>query len=157
MKENLTQYGARSDAQRCTVVISFQPRPPADFRPCASRPLPSSRIGALRPPLPPPVVAVPRSRPGVSPPGCEPRDTHSGDGARPHGPRPRSGNCCSFFHRALQGDSGGGRIRRLVDLDLRSSPCLWAATVATYCPSRRMEHPKSKSTRLRYSTTRVTL
>ena len=34
----------------------------------------------------------------------------------------------------------------LVDLDLRSSPGWWAATVATYCPSRMMEHPKSKST-----------
>ena len=30
-------------------------------------------------------------------------------------------------------------------------------TVATYCPSRMVEHPKSKSTQPRYSTTRVTL
>ena len=44
-----------------------------------------------------------------------------------------------------------------VDLDLGSSPGWWAATVATYCPSRMVEHPKSKSTKPRYSTTRVTL
>ena len=29
------------------------------------------------------------------------------------------------------------------DLDLRSSPGWWAATIATYCPSRMVEHPKS--------------
>ena len=34
-----------------------------------------------------------------------------------------------------------------VDLDLGSSPGWWAATVATYCPSREVEHPKSKSTK----------
>ena len=34
-----------------------------------------------------------------------------------------------------------------VDLDLGSSPGWWAATVATYCPSRVVEHPKSKSTK----------
>ena len=34
-----------------------------------------------------------------------------------------------------------------VDLDLGSSPGWWAATVATYyCPSRMVEHSKSKST-----------
>ena len=33
-----------------------------------------------------------------------------------------------------------------VDLNLGSSPGWWAATVATYCPSRMVEHPKSKST-----------
>ena len=33
-----------------------------------------------------------------------------------------------------------------VDFDLGSSPGWWAATVATYCPSRMVEHPKSKST-----------
>ena len=44
-----------------------------------------------------------------------------------------------------------------VDLDFGSSPGWWAATVATYCPSRVVEHPKSKSTQPRYSTTRVTL
>ena len=50
----------------------------------------------------------------------------------------------------LQGDSGG-RIPRFVDLDLGSSPGWWAATVATYCPSRMVEHPKSKSTQPRYT------
>ena len=44
-----------------------------------------------------------------------------------------------------------------VDLDLGSSPDWWAAIVATYCPSRLMEHAKCKSTQPRYSTTRVTL
>ena len=44
-----------------------------------------------------------------------------------------------------------------VDLDLGSSPGWWAATVATYCPRRVVEHPKSKSAQPRYSTTRVTL
>ena len=33
-----------------------------------------------------------------------------------------------------------------VDLDLGSSPGWWADIVATYCPSRMVEHPKSKST-----------
>ena len=33
-----------------------------------------------------------------------------------------------------------------VDLDLGSSPGWWADTVATYCQSRMVEHPKSKST-----------
>ena len=37
-----------------------------------------------------------------------------------------------------------------VDLDLGSSPGWWAATVATYFPSRMVEHPKSKSTQPRY-------
>ena len=39
-----------------------------------------------------------------------------------------------------------------VDLDLGSSPGWWAAIVASYCPSRVVEHPKSKSTKPRYST-----
>ena len=34
-----------------------------------------------------------------------------------------------------------------VDLDLGSSLGWWAATVATYCPSRMVEHPKCKSTK----------
>ena len=34
-----------------------------------------------------------------------------------------------------------------IDLDLGSSPGWWAASVATYCPRRVMEHPKSKSTK----------
>ena len=33
-----------------------------------------------------------------------------------------------------------------VDLDLGSSPGWWAASVATYCPNRMVEHPKSNST-----------
>ena len=37
-----------------------------------------------------------------------------------------------------------------VGLDLGSSPDWWAATVATYCPSRMVEHSKSKSTQPRY-------
>ena len=45
----------------------------------------------------------------------------------------------------IQGDSGGLRLG-WVDLDLGSSPGWWAATVVTYCPSRMVEHPKSKST-----------
>ena len=40
-----------------------------------------------------------------------------------------------------------------VDLDLGSSPGWWAATVATYCPGRVAEHPKSKSTQPRCTTT----
>ena len=43
-----------------------------------------------------------------------------------------------------------------IDLDLGSSLGWWAAAVATYCPSRVVEHAKSKSTQPRYSTTRVT-
>ena len=39
-----------------------------------------------------------------------------------------------------------------VDLDLGSSHGWWAATLATYCPSRMVEHPKSKSAQPRYST-----
>ena len=34
----------------------------------------------------------------------------------------------------------------LVDLDLWSSPGWWAGTVASYCPSRMVEHSISKST-----------
>ena len=47
------------------------------------------------------------------------------------------------FYRAshVLGDLGW------VDLDLGSSPGWWAATVATYCPSRVVEHSKSKSTK----------
>ena len=37
-----------------------------------------------------------------------------------------------------------------VDLDLGSSPGWWATTIATYCPSKMMELPKSKSTKPRY-------
>ena len=45
----------------------------------------------------------------------------------------------------------------LVDLDLGSSPGSWAATVATYCPSQMVQHPKYKSTQFRSATTFVTL
>ena len=45
----------------------------------------------------------------------------------------------------------------LVDLDLRSSPGWWAASVASYCPNRRVEHPNSQSTQPRSETTSVTL
>ena len=44
-----------------------------------------------------------------------------------------------------------------VDLDLGSSPGWWAATVATYCPSRVVEHSKSKSTQPNCQTTSPTL
>ena len=44
-----------------------------------------------------------------------------------------------------------------VDLHLESSPGRWAATVATYCPSQMVQHPKYKSTQLRSVTTFVTL
>ena len=45
----------------------------------------------------------------------------------------------------------------MVDLDLRSSPGWLAASVATCCPGRVVEHLKSKSTQLRCQTIRVTL
>ena len=35
-----------------------------------------------------------------------------------------------------------------VDFNLESSAGWWAATVVTYCPSRMVEHPKSKSTKV---------
>ena len=38
------------------------------------------------------------------------------------------------------------------DLDLGSPPGWWAATVATYCPGRVAEHPKSKPTKPRFVT-----
>ena len=68
-----------------------------------------------------------------------------------------SSNLSSQYKRQLvQGDSGA-RVPRFVDLDLESFPGWWAAIVATYCPSRMVEHPKSKSTQPRYSNTRVAL
>ena len=45
----------------------------------------------------------------------------------------------------VQGGASG-RTVGWVDSELGSSPDWWAATVATYCPSRMVEHPKSKST-----------
>ena len=44
-----------------------------------------------------------------------------------------------------------------VDWDLRCSPGWWAATVATYCPCRMVEHLNSKSTQPNCETTRITL
>ena len=44
-----------------------------------------------------------------------------------------------------------------VDLDLGSSPGWWAATVATYCPSREVEYSKSKSTQPRFTRRWATL
>ena len=44
-----------------------------------------------------------------------------------------------------------------VDLDLGSSTGWWAATVATYCPSRMVEHSKFKSTQPSCQTTSPTL
>ena len=48
--------------------------------------------------------------------------------------------------QATREGGDGGWLPGWVDLYLWSSPGWWAATVATYCPSRMMEHPKSKST-----------
>ena len=42
-------------------------------------------------------------------------------------------------------------------VDLESSPGWWAATVDAYCPSRMVEHPKSKSTQPMYLTVGITL
>ena len=47
--------------------------------------------------------------------------------------------------KSVQDDSGGLRLG-WVDLDLGSSPGWWASSVATYCTSRMVEHPKSNST-----------
>ena len=50
-------------------------------------------------------------------------------------------------HFSIQSASGAsGERLGWVDLDLVSSPGWWAASVATYCPSRMVEHPKSNST-----------
>ena len=57
---------------------------------------------------------------------------------------------------ALQCGAGGLAVG-WVDLDLGSSPGWWAATVATYCPSRMVEHSKSKSTQPSCQTTSPTL
>ena len=50
----------------------------------------------------------------------------------------------------VQGISSPGGLG-WVDLDLESSPGWWAGTVASYCPSRMVEHPKSKSTQPRFA------
>ena len=44
-----------------------------------------------------------------------------------------------------------------VDSDLGGSPGWWAATVATYCPSRMVEHPEPKSTQSRFASRWVIL
>ena len=44
-----------------------------------------------------------------------------------------------------------------VDMDFRSSLGWRAVIVAIYCPSRMVEHPRSKSTQSRSMTTMVTL
>ena len=46
----------------------------------------------------------------------------------------------------------GGPTQGFVDLDLGSYHGWLAATVATYCPIRMVEHPKSKSTQPRFAT-----
>ena len=56
----------------------------------------------------------------------------------------------------VQGGAGGLAVG-WVDLDLGGSPGWWAATVATYCPSRMVEHYKSKSTHPSCQTTSPTL
>ena len=49
---------------------------------------------------------------------------------------------CTLYNQSVHRNCTG---LGFVDLDLGSSPGWWAATVATYCPSRMVEHPKSKS------------
>ena len=56
------------------------------------------------------------------------------------------------FNNKVQGVPCPRRLG-FVDLYLRSSPGWWAATVATYCPRRIVEHPKSKSTQPRSTRT----
>ena len=58
---------------------------------------------------------------------------------------------CPFFEYVINKVQSGASGERLgwVDLDFGSSPGWWAATVATYCPIRMVEHPKSKSTKPR--------
>ena len=79
-------------------------------------------------------------------------------------PRPLPPNCVYILGSHLGREEPGrhSNIRHsykpgclaqdFADLDLGSSLGWWAATVATYCPSRMVEHPKSKSTQPRYST-----
>ena len=51
-----------------------------------------------------------------------------------------------FLSRLNVQSGASGEGLGWVDLDLGSSPGWGADTVATYCPSRMVEHPKSKST-----------
>ena len=53
---------------------------------------------------------------------------------------------CGLWARYVQRDPGA-LAQGFVDLDLGSSPGWWAATLATYCPSRMVEHPKYMSTK----------
>ena len=57
---------------------------------------------------------------------------------------------CSRSRGTVQGISPPGGLG-WVDLDLESSPGWWAGTIASYCPSRMVEHPKSKSTQPRFA------
>ena len=50
-----------------------------------------------------------------------------------------------WIRKFLQSGASGLRLG-WVELDLGNSPGWWAASVATYCPSRMVEHPKSNST-----------
>ena len=54
-------------------------------------------------------------------------------------------------HLCIQGGPEGLGLG-YVDLDVGSSLGWWADTIATYCPSRMMEHLKSKSTQPRSET-----
>ena len=70
--------------------------------------------------------------------------------------RRAGGHAGPVYHARMFSIKHTYRVRHLpgclgwVDLDLGSSPGWWAATVAIYCPSRMVEHPKSKSTKPRY-------
>ena len=61
--------------------------------------------------------------------------------------------CCTTVHMDLEVHAKLYRASHVledlgcVDLDLGSSPGWWVATVATYCLSRMVEHPKSMSTK----------
>ena len=53
--------------------------------------------------------------------------------------------CLGAMKKVADLQSGASGLRLgWVDLDLGSSPGWWAASIATYCPSRMVEHPKSK-------------
>ena len=61
-------------------------------------------------------------------------------------PDPDSDSVKSGILTLIQSGASGEGLG-WVDLDLGSSPSWWADTVATYCPSRVVEHPKSNSTK----------
>ena len=52
--------------------------------------------------------------------------------------------------RYIQGYSNDQIYMGWVNSELQSSPGWWVATVATFCPSRLVQHPKSKSTQPMY-------